>query len=261
MDMAGGEAGGTGEAGLVRTGRVLAATAVAGLALAACGAGTAVAAKPGGTGTCRSGPTITAHGSGQAQAPPDLLTMVLGAHAQAPTAAGALAADNTEAQKLVGQLERRGVAKADVQTSALSISPTYAGGSNPQVTGYQVDDTVTAKVRDLASAGTLIDAAATALGNAARFDGLSFSVQDDSGLQASAHAAAVHAAAARARAMAQAAGTTLGALCSVSDAAGQAPAPVLLPFDTSAGRAAASVPIQPGAQTVSAEVTVVYAAG
>lgn len=245
-----------------------AGTVVAGLALAACGrgpggrAGAAASLSSSGTATCRSGSTITAQGTGQAQAPPDLLTMVLGAHAQAPSAAGALAADNTEARALTGQLERRGVAKADIQTSGLTISPTYAGGPSPQVTGYQVDDTVTAKVHDLASAGALIDAAAAAVGNGVRFDGLSFSVQDDAGLQASAHAAAVHAARARARAMARAAGTKLGSLCSLSDAASSPVSPLKQALTSLApGVAAPSVPLQPGTQTVSAEVTAVYAAG
>ncbi|MGH9066298.1 MAG: SIMPL domain-containing protein [Acidimicrobiales bacterium] len=263
--------------------------AAAGLTLAACGGGPAPAAgssptttaaghtvalaakssAPGAKSTVPagcSGPTVTAEGSGTASAAPDLLTLTLGVHTQASTAQAALAANNTKAQALVSTLEKAGVAKADLQTTGLSINPTYSKpkGGPPMVNGYQVDDTVTAKIHKLSSAGTLIDAAAAKVGNAVRLEGVSFSLQHDSAVQAQAHTQAVQAAVGQARAMAKAAKGTLGALCSVSDVPAQI---TPYPFRTAGAGAAGSasvaapptVPVQAGTEQVSARVTVVYA--
>ncbi|MGH9068292.1 MAG: SIMPL domain-containing protein [Acidimicrobiales bacterium] len=257
-------------------------TAAAGLALAACGGGTSaaagaspttaaghtmtLAAKTTPSGTC-SGPTVTAEGSGTASAAPDLLTLTLGVHTQASSAKAALAANNTKAQALVKTLEKAGVTEANLQTTGLSINPAYSHpkGGSPKVNGYRVNDTVTAKIHKMSSAGTLIDAAAAKVGNAVRLEGVSFSLTHDTAVQARAHTRAVQAAMGQAQAMAKAAKSTLGTLCSVSDvparvrpyplhASGQASA-------ASASTAAPPVPIQTGTNQVVARVTVVYALG
>lgn len=265
-----------------------AALAVAGLALSACGGAGAGASTPataggspgdaaghltrpgvstttaGASGSCAGGgPTVTAHGTGMAQAAPDLLTITLGVHTQDASANAALADNNTKAQSLISSLEKDGVAAADVQTSGLSISPSFNNGSPPTITGYQVDDTVTARVRQLGSAGRLIDDAAASVGNAVRVEGLQFSLQDDSVPAGAARTSAVHQAQAQARAMATAAGATLGRLCSVSDTGAQQVPPPFIGYSTagaSAGAGAlAPVPVQAGSQQISADVTVVYA--
>lgn len=239
---------------------------VAGAALAACGRGTggagpatASSGTPGAGACSSSAPRVTATGTGSARARPDLLTMVLGVHTESSSAAAALASDDAKAQALVQALEAAGVAKDDLQTSGLSISPRYGGGSTPQITGYQVDDTVTAKVRRLSSAGSLIDTAAAKAGDAIRFQGLAFSVTG-TGAAGEAQTRAVKAATARAQAMAAAAGVSLGRLCSVKDVSGGGTPPV---YKVAAGAAAAAPapPIQPGTQEVMAEVQVVYAIG
>ncbi|MGH9074681.1 MAG: SIMPL domain-containing protein [Acidimicrobiales bacterium] len=212
---------------------------------------------------CSGAATITAEGTGTAQGTPDLLTMVLGVETQQPTASAALGRDNTEAQGLIATLEQGGVAAKDIQTSNLSIDPVYSGKSPPRITGYQVTDEVTVQVHELSSAGSLIDAAASKLGNDVRFDGLSFSITDDSGPAAAAHTSAVHAAAARAKAMAAAAGVQLGLLCSISDVGSQQPQPQYFGAvaQPSGSVAAGNVPLQPGTQQVTADVTVAYRVG
>jgi uncharacterized protein YggE len=242
---------------------------VTGLALSGCGAAGGRSASPHDanrptlasatvTSSC-SGPTVTATASGSINVAPDLLSIVLDVHTQASSAAVALSANNQRARTLVAILKKAGVASSGIQTSGLSIEPTYAHpkGKPAAIDGYRVDDTVTAQVHQLSSAGTVIDRAVSQVGNAVSLDGISFSLENPTAAEATANTQAVHAGMAQAKAMASAAGTSLGTLCSVSEVnSGQ--------YSESGSASAAStsgsgVPIESGSQQVTAQVKIVYA--
>lgn len=210
-----------------------------------------------------SGRTISATAVGTADGTPDLLTITIGVQTQAPSAKQALADNNTKARAVIDRLKAAGVADADVQTSQLNVSPVYTGTTTPTITAYQVSDLVTAKLRNLAGAGAVIDDAAGAAGNAARVEGIVFSIADDSALASAARAAAVRLAHARAKVMADAAGVQLGPLRSITDVAlNQQPYPVRMAFDSAAaGGLSPSVPIQPGSEQLRVQVEVVYDIG
>lgn len=245
----------------MRAGRRLSAVVVSvvlGGTLAACGRATArTASGRTQSPSCPSGtPTVTAHGQGITQGPPDLLTLSIGVATEASTAAAALRDNSTQANALVAQLHQDGVAASDLQTSGLSIQATYTG-SSPVITGYSVNNTVTARIHDITKAGALIDDAARAAGNAIRVNSVSFSIQNDASLSAQARADAVHQARARALAMASGAGMKIGPLCSLTDDSSTQPQPQFF----SAGGSSASLsapPIEAGSQLISADVTAVY---
>lgn len=219
---------------------------LAGAALTGCSAAAAPPADP---------PGITARAVGTVKGAPDLLTVVLGVETRDPKAQGALDANTQKVTALLAALKGGGVATADLQTSQLSINPTYA--QNGRIDGYDVTNLVTATLRDLAGAGALVDAAAAAAGDAVRVQRLSFSIDDDSAARATARAAAVRQAQSQAKQMAEAAGVTLGSLRSITEI----PAATAFGGPTAAGAAAASapVPIEPGTQELSVTVEVVYA--
>ncbi len=203
--------------------------------------------------------TITATGSGQAEGTPDLLTVSLGVQSSGASAQATLASNNTEAQAVIAKLEADGVAAKDIQTTQLSVNPQF-GDNGRQVTGYQASDIVTVKIRQLGQAGRIIDDAAAASGQDARIDGLSYSVQDPGPLEAAARADGVAQATTEAKAMAGAAGVTLGRVVQVTDAS----SPQVMPYAPSYSAAAGSVgappvPVQAGSEDVTAQVTVVFA--
>lgn len=244
-------------------GAVLTGLVVTGAGLAACGSAGGTGAAAGGSGSgCPGGvATLTVHGHGSVEGPPDLLTVSLGVQTQAATATAALNDNSTRANALMAELRKHGVADQDLQTSGLSIQPVYSG-PRPTITGYQVTNTVTARLHDLSGAGALIDDAAGAVGDAVRVDQIAFSIQDDSALAGQARAAAVRQAADQARAMAGAAGRRLGALCSLTDNTTPAqPQPVLGAAASAGGAFSAAPPIQAGTQQVTADVTAVYRLG
>jgi uncharacterized protein YggE len=220
---------------------------VEGTVLAGCStaSGPATAADP---------PGITARGVGTVRGTPDVLTVVLGVQTQGPSAKGALGANSQKVVALLDTLKSRGVAAADVQTSRLSISPTYA--PTGRINGYDVSNQVTATLRDIAAAGGLVDVAAAAAGDAVRVQQLAFSIGDDSAPRAQARADAVRQAQAQARQMAAAAGVRLGPLTAITET------PASTPFAGDAAGSAAiatSVPIEPGTQELSVTVEVSYA--
>ena len=241
-----------------------AVAAVAALALAGCArtGGKAAGAAPAATVSTDNGrPTIAARGVGLVKGTPDTLRVVLGVETQAPSAKDALAANNDKANALITTLKQKGVEAKDIQTSQLSINPTY-DNQGRHITGYQVDNQVTATLHDLAGAGTLIDAAAGAVGDAVRVQSMGFSIDDDSGLRAEARTQAVHLAQLQAEQMAKAAGVKLGAIRLISEIPANSPTPY---YDQFAGgrtaapaAGAAPAPVEPGQQELSLTVDVVW---
>jgi uncharacterized protein len=232
----------------------------AGAVMAACSSTSdPVAAKP----TCGgSSPKLTVQGTGLATGTPNILTISVDINVTDATANEALSDDNTRAAAVTAALALGGVTAKDVQTSDLSINPEY--NSHGVITGYQVSNTLTAVIRNFATAGTVIDAVAGAGGNATQINSLNFSVEDTRGLEDEARTDAVHQAVSHARSMAVAADERLGPVCSLADQT-QTGFTYPQPFanEDQAGvatsKAASTVPLEPGSQQETAQVSMVYA--
>jgi uncharacterized protein len=236
---------------------------VAGLALAGCaktGGGPAGAAPAASVSTDNGRPTIAARGVGEVKGTPDTLRVVLGVETQAVSAKDALAQNNAKANSLVDTVKQHNVEAKDIQTSQLSINPTY-DNQGRRITGYQVNNTVTVTLHDIAAAGGLIDAAAGAVGDAVRVQSIGFTIDDDSSLKAEARTQAVHQAQLQAEQMAKAAGVKLGGIRLITEIPANSPTPYPN-YDLAKGAvsapAAASAPIMPGQQELSLTVDVVW---
>ncbi|HWG74989.1 MAG TPA: SIMPL domain-containing protein [Acidimicrobiales bacterium] len=262
------------------TTQVLAASVtVAVIALAGCGTDHAVSgtAPPGATAPApallatapaastpsvpAAGSTITTEGTGAVSGTPNVMTVSIGVQTTAPRAGDALSQNNTVATAVQAVLARDGVAVADIQTGELSLYAQQQDGSASTVGGYQVSDVVTATLRNLGKAGSVIDDALAAAGDAGRLQGVSFSVADDSPLLSRARQQAVASARQDAQEMASAAGVKLVGLRSLSDqtSSGVPYATAGQPFAAGAHTAsAAPVPVQPGTQQTTVQVTAVW---
>jgi uncharacterized protein YggE len=199
---------------------------------------------------------ITAQGVGTVTGTPDVLTITLGVQTNSGSAQTAMSENNRLATDTIAVIKASGVADADLQTSQLTVSPTY--DDKYTITGYQVSNMVTAKLRNIDGAGALIDAVGKAAGDAVRVQQLSFSIDDESDLRAAARAAAVQQAQAQAKQLAEAAGVALGPVDSITESAGSSPLTYAAPM---AADASAGAPIQAGSQELSIVVQVVYQIG
>jgi uncharacterized protein len=198
---------------------------------------------------------ITVTGTGSVTGTPNQLVLSMGVQVNGSSVSAALAQANQAADHVTAALQGLGVATADIQTSGLSIYPSYSDRSQVP-TGYQVTESLTATLRQLDKAGQQIQAAADAGGNAITVSNVSLDLTDDGPLLAVARANAMKDARAKAEQFARAAGQQLGQVISITPVDGSS-SPVS-PM-ASAGAGSAAVPISPGSQQVSVSVTVVYA--
>jgi uncharacterized protein YggE len=230
--------------------QVLAVAVAAAVLTAGCATQGASAADDGAEGKPR---TITGTATGEVEGTPDTLTVSLGVQTNGGSATEALARNADRATAVINALKGAGVAPADLQTSELSLYPTFDDKGRP--TGYSVSNMVTAEVHDVANTGGIVDAAAAQAGNDIRVNGITLSIEDTGRLVAAAREDAVTRARAQARQLAQAAGVRLGPLQQVTERRHQPPVMEQLgnAFD-----AASRTPIEAGSQTLSVDVTVVY---
>ena len=199
--------------------------------------------------------TLVATGTARIRGVPDVLTSTLGVTTRADTVGSALDRNNQAVAKVIAVLENGDVDADDIQTSSLSISPVY-GDRSDEITGYQVANLVTVRLRDLARAGALIDKVAAAGGDDVVMRGVSFGFDDTSALVARARTDAVKRARAQAEQLAEAAGVTLVEVRTISESSVD-PGPVLAAPETAA-RADDGVPIAPGTEELSVQVSLVY---
>lgn len=199
---------------------------------------------------------LTVSGSGEVSAAPDEAQLSAGVVTEAKTAAAALADNTRKMNAVFATLKRLGIPDKAIQTSGFSVSPQYPpyNSNAPRViTGYQVSNTVTVKVDDLAKLGTSLDALVSSGAN--QMNGVSFSFRDPKPLLTQAREEAVKDAIAKAKAYAQAAGVTLGPIQAINESGAEPPRPFM---KVMALEAAGPVPVAAGEQSVTASVTIAW---
>ena len=189
---------------------------------------------------------ITVQGTASVEAVPDRAELTFGVESQAQTAKAALAASAAEMRRVLAALREAGA--TDAKTQHVSLSPRQEGR---EVQGYVASNSVTATIKQLTTAGAVIDAAVDA--GADQIYGPSLVRSDQTGLYRQALAAAVADARLSAQAIAAAANLSLGRVTTIVEGGG---APQPLPFAAADRAAAESTPLEPGRQQITATVTV-----
>lgn len=200
---------------------------------------------------------ITVVGSGQVETLPDMATITFGVRTQAVQAGDALAANSAAISDVIAVLSDAGMAKKDVQTSGLSLSPMWSDriaseSDRPEISGYMVSNQVTVRVRDLSALGDVLGAVVE--NGANEFYGLQFGVQEPGAFQDQARAEAVADARRKAEIYAKAAGVKLGQLIELTENGGRAGAPIAFREMAMAD----SAPIAQGEIALGASVTMVF---
>ncbi len=192
--------------------------------------------------------SITTNGSGSVTTVPDRARFSFGVQAQARTASQALATADAQLRRVVAALREAGVAAADLQTEQISLSP-RTSEDGVEIEGYIAVSSVSARIRELARAGAVVDAAVGAGAN--QVSGPMLTRSDEAQLYRSALRQAYADARVKAEALADAAGVTLGRPTAVVEGGGA------MPF--AGDRAAEAAVVEPGTQEIQATVTVTFA--
>lgn len=196
--------------------------------------------------------TVTVSGTATIRTLPDEAVVSLGVQTQAATAEASLRDNSTKMNAVIGAITGDGVNRDDVQTSGLSLSPTY-GSSGQVITGYDAMNDVTVTIRDIGKTGPIIDDAVKAGANVA--GGVSFQLSDQNQGLDQALKDAVTNARTKAEALASAGGASLGQVVRIDETNAQPP---VFEQKFAAATAAESTPIQPGVIESQVSVTVVW---
>lgn len=186
--------------------------------------------------------SVSAEGSSEAR--PDLATINLGVTTEGQTAQAALQENARRMTALTQALRRAGIAERDIQTSNVSVYPQqqYRENQPPLITGYQANNTVTAKVRNVNNLGRVIDAAVGAGGNT--IHGVSFSHAEPDAQLDLARRDAIAEARRRAELYANALGMRVVRIVAVQEGGGFSP-PMPVAFERSAAQDASMAPPTP----------------
>ena len=227
------------------------------LALTALVCSAAMAQAPGEPGIRQ--PSVTVTGTGEAHAKPDFAQVQVGVVTEGATAAEALRKNSEAMSRLIILIRKRGIEDRDVQTAQFNVSPRYKYDKEqrepPKIAGYQVTNEVQVKVRDMTRRGAFLDETVSAGANQVR--GVSFGVAEPAKLMDEARRKAMADAQRRAQVYAEAAGVKIGTPVMISEQAGGRPGPYAVARMEAA--AVSSVPVAPGEQTFTVNVTVSYA--
>jgi uncharacterized protein len=222
----------------------LAAALVAAVAFAGVG-------RPDSAGAAPSTRSVTVSGTASDQAVPNEAGFSAGVSTDAATARAALAANATKAAHVLDALRAAGVAKGDLQTQDVSVSPRW--DDRGRQNGFTAHTSVQVHVQDVGQAGRLIDAAVAA--GASETSGPSFDRGDRDALYRDALRSAFTEARLKAATLAGEAGASLGRVLRIEESSAMPEPP--LPYAMRAA-ADASTPVEPGEQKVQATVTVTF---
>ena len=202
-------------------------------------------------------PQIAVAAQHEVKVSPDRATIQISVQTRAPTAAAAATQNATKLQAVLSSLRAIGLTNDQLSTVNYNVHPDYVHRENkePQITGYNVTNTIVADIRQLSQVGRVIDAALSSGAN--MMTSLQFYASNTEGARRTAIAAAIAKARADAQAAAAAAGGTLGQLLDISIGAymPQPPQPMYRMEAAAAARMQADTPIQPGQESLSVTVS------
>lgn len=208
-------------------------------------------------------------GEGKAVVIPDVAEFSFSVITEGGKDVANLQSQNTEkVNAAINYLKEAGLEAKDIKTEGYNINPRYKNNSYylsssslpPEIVGYTVTQTVSAKIRDFSKTGDILSGIVKAGANSV--SSLSFTLDDPTLAQNQARQEAIEKAEKKAKDMAEAAGFKLGKLVSINDSN-------YYPYYAKTVSASAygmggdmreeAVPtVEPGSQEVTVNVNLVY---
>lgn len=190
---------------------------------------------------------------------PDIAVISAGVVTQAKDAQTALSDNATQMTRVLAALKRAGVSDRDVSTSSIGLSPQYLYADNkaPVVTGYQANNSVTIKFRDVAKSGTILDALVAAGAN--QINGPNLQIDKPAPAIDEARQQAMALARSRAELYAKAAGLTVKRIVSIGESADeQGPRPYPVMMMARGADVQSKTQITPGEQQIGVTLSVTF---
>ena len=208
---------------------------------------------------------ISMTGTGEVSGKPDMAIISSGVVTQGKTARDALNANTQAMNRIFEVLQSADIEMRDIQTSSFSVTPQYVYSDRrdengyqrpPQISGYQVANTLTVQVRDLDNLGTLLDSVVSVGSN--QINSISVAVSDTAPLLDDARRAAMADAIAKAQLYTEAAGVNLGKILSISETGAFFAPPPNMELMARMEMSSSPVPVAAGELSFSKQITVVW---
>jgi len=217
--------------------------------------------------------SISVNGKGEAVSIPDIATFSFSVSENAKTVKEAQAKATEKINSALTAIRAGGVAEKDIKTLSYSIAPHYeytqnvctqfgCTGGKSVLDGYDVNQTIQVKVRDISKAGELFDTLGTA--GIKTVDGLTFSIDDIDSVKAEARAEAIAQAKEKAEKIAKDLGVKLVKITSFYDSSDEQYYPYAreaalgMGGDMMSVKASVAPEIPKGEQKVTATVSITY---
>lgn len=169
---------------------------------------------------------ITVVGTGSAESVPDLMTVDIGVSVRSETVSDASSQTRDHVSSLLDALTGAGLQREDIATRNFSVYPEYDHRDGQQrLLGYRVTNELSVTIRDVPAAGSILDAAVSAVGDPVTINRVQLSVDDETAARDLAREAAWGDAMARAEHLARLANRSLGPALSIVESTGHAPPP------------------------------------
>ncbi len=206
-------------------------------------------------------PRVMVIGEGEASVAPDMAILSLTVMREAATAREALDANNDAMAAVIAAMKAAGIEDRDLQTAGVQIMPRYDYTNKPDGTqeaklaAYQVSNTLSVRVRDIAKTGEVLDKSVSLGVN--QGGGITFTNDNPDAVITEARKKAVANAMAKAKTLTEAAGVSLGKILEMSEMSFASPP---MPYMAKAMRAedAGAAPVQAGENSYKVQVSVTF---
>lgn len=204
-------------------------------------------------------PTLTLTGEGTAETKPELAVLQVGVAVTAKVAKDALAENSRLLAAALNAAKEAGIEPRDMQTTGLSLRPDIVRAEkwpHREVIGYQVNNLVTIRVRDIGKLGGLLDKLVVLGINDIR--NITFSVANPAPLIEQARAAAIKDVMDKAQKAADAANLKIVRVLELSEGGVDAPAPRPFVMARAASAPRPDVPVEAGELIYRARMNAIF---
>jgi len=202
--------------------------------------------------------TFTISGEGKVTGQPTLAQVSLGLYSEGLDVPKVQDANAAKVNGIIDAMKQMGIAADDLQTSNYSIQPKYQyTDGNQNIVGYSVSQSLNVKVRDLTKVGAVISKAGELGAN--QVNGVTFTIDDPTDLQAQARTKAIADARKKAEDLAKTLGVSIVRITTFSENSNTPQPPMFYGNVAAAPSAKAITPdIQPGSLDVTSDVSVTF---
>jgi uncharacterized protein len=196
---------------------------------------------------------------GESRVIPDIAIISAGVVTQSVDAATAMRDNAARMSRVLAALKKAGLADKDMQTQSVSLSPQYRYANNevPVITGYQANNMLTIRFRDIGKSGAVLDILVKEGAN--QINGPTLTIDNPEAAQDAARLSALKILQARAAIYARSTGMQVKRIVSLSEAMEyqQGPMPMMA-MARAADAGEAKTSISAGEQAVGITVSAVF---